>query len=466
MNKKELVLLAIILDIVICTVFMSSCSASITAPSELIKRPSLSIDDRVAFEVIQSNLPNSAELVRPLHPGELTAVGTFNWDKDGKKEVYAFYKNEQNRVAGVILLKFDEGIWKLISKLELPGTDVSFAKFIDFNSDGINDILFGTEGKDGIYSVINAYVWSDGSYKEVWHDVFTELLTFDFDMDGTVEFVNIKLDRASFSSISVFRYADNTFKLLDEIDLDMYIGGYYNVMYGMLHTNIPAVILDFNLGSSSASNAITFENGKLHAVIDPFKTSQKYDETAKWNMIKSRDIDRDGIVEVAKNYELKYYRGKETKHKDLYSWAEFQGYQDKTDDLFQIKALSYINSMNYFEFIFPDKWIRAAEAGDFIVIKSSENDKRNFVSFYCLGKEDNPILLLTFEVFSLEEYDNWLKSDITKNYKIVEMASGVDYKIVAYRIENGSHVRDVDKPKYQSLEITEDEIKFGFSLIR
>ncbi len=469
---KNIRIAILIIYVLILAIFSSSCSFSITAPAELIKRPGLSIDDRVAYEVIHDNLPNMAELVRPLRPGNLTAVGYFNWNDDGEEEVYAFYKNEQASLAGVVLLKLEDGVWKLISKIEVPGTDVAYAKFIDLNSDGISDLLIGTEGREGVYHVIDAYVWDEGEYNEVWHDVFTELLATDLDMDGSVELVNVKLDRANYSTVSVFRYVEDKFELLDEINLDMYISGYYNVVPYQIKDGVNSVVMDFSLGSRTATNVIVFADGKLSTIIDPFQASQNYDETSKLSTVKSRDIDGDGIIEIAKSFQLKYYEDRNIDRRDVYAWQNFVGNVGTNEDSelpehrFEISALSYVDPMNYFEFIFPDKWTRAALNGDLILVKSSENQSRNFVSFFCLAKDDNPVPLITLEVFDLESYDEWMENGINKSYKVVELAGGVDFRIIAYYVDEGKHVRDMDIQKYRSMMIDDDDIRVGFSLIR
>ncbi len=449
--------------ILISIFIFASCDVISKPPAELIKRPKLSVNNKIAKELIDSELHKGYEFVRPLKPGTLTSVDYFDWDLEDGKECYAFYKCKQEKKIGVMVLKKQGETWTVISHIKIAGEDIAYADFVDLNSDGVKDLLFGSEKREGVYGVANAYLWQDSQYEKVWSDVFTELIIDDMDGDENKEIICLKHDRNNSSSVVAYKYEDNYFKVLDEIDLDIYISGYYNVFSDYYNKEQKGLFLDFNLGSKSATNIMRINDGKILCLFEPLKTEQDYKISEKSNDIKSKDINEDGIVEFASNYKLNF-NNKEFKNRGIYAWKQYE--KNESIDYCRVVSLSYIDKNDYYEFIFPEKWTEIAKKGEISAIISGDKDKRKFVSFFYIGSDLNTYELLTIENFDKTAYAEWKNSEISDYYEVQKLYSGRAYNIVAYYNKDLIPYNEEDKEIFDGLMLTESEIKKNFKFIK
>lgn len=438
----------------------SACTIGIKTPTDLAKKPKLSVDETKARDVIEEFLSTSAESIRPLKPGELSAVGYLDWDNEAGSEVYCFYKNAKQHSVGLLLLKKIEGTWQLTEHVELAGEDIAYAKFTDLNRDEVMDLIIGTEAKEGAYNIINAFVSSGGLYKSVWQEAYTEFVIDNLDNEGPQELLVLKFDRGLDSTIACYRFQEDSMVLIDEIALDKFISGYYSVMAAKATDERRALFLDFSLGSKSASNLILLENDKLYALIDPLQTAQDYSYTVKHDNVKSRDVDKDMLTEIPVEYSFKSFSNEMRATSDIYLWralAEEYGELGFID-----KAISYINPNYNYEFVFPPRWIEAANQGKLMVIKSRQSHTRDFISFYMLGEEDSMTLLFTIESFDDEGFEKWQQSEYNKVNEVIVLATFIDRRVVAYYPSNTDRVANQDRQLFRDLMLNERHIENQF----
>lgn len=129
-------------------------------------------------------------------------------------------------------------------------------------------------------------------------------------------------------------------------------------------------------------------------------------------------------------------------------------------------ALSYINPNGYYEFIFPKVWTQAALEGKLSATKSFKNHKRDFISFYYVGKEDKLGELFTIETFLPADYEVWKKREWNAGYEVLELFKTSNICIVAYYMPAYVGVVLEDKEKYNKLMLDESEIIEAFSVIK
>lgn len=440
------------------------CTLGIKTPTDLAKKPKLSVDETKARDVIEDFLSSSAEAIRPLKPGELSAVGYLDWDKEAGSEVYCFYKNVGQHTVGLLLLKKIDGTWQLAENVELAGEDIAYAKFTDLNADEVKDLIIGTEAREGAFNLINAFVSSGEDYENLWQEAYTEFVLDNLDDEGQQELLVLKFDRGLESTISCYRYQDGSMVLIDEIELDKYISGYYSVMAAKATEERRALFLDFSLGSKSASNLIILEGDKLTVLMDPLENAQDYSLTIKHESVKSRDVDKDSMVEIPAEYYFRYPAGEtsgsSSSASDIYLWKEL--IEEEGGLVFRDKALSYINPSYNYEFLFPKRWVEAANSGQLMVIKSRQAHARDFISFYMLGDGGTMTLLFTIESFDDEGYEKWQKSDYNKVNEVLVLATYVDRRVLAYYPSNQNRVAQNDKQLFKELMLKSKHIEAQF----
>lgn len=450
----------VFLFIIISVLLLPSCSIGIKTPTDLVKKPKLSVDETRARDVIAEYLSTSAVSVRPLRPGELSAVGYLDWDEEDGSEVYSFYKNAKSHTAGLLLLKKTEGAWELAGSVEIPGEDIAYAKFIDLNLDNTKDLIIGTEAKEGAYNIINAFVWKNGQFENVWQETFTEFVIDNLDDEGEQELIVVKFDRGVNSSIACYRYRDEGMVLLDELAFDKYISGYYSVIAAKATADRRALFLDFSLGSKSATNVVVLENDKLMALIDPLENAQDYSHTSKLESVKSRDVDQDMLIEIPSEYTIKFSSGDGSTTDDIYLWRQLE--EDELGFYFVDKAMSYINPNYNYEFLFPEEWMKAASEGELAVIKSKQSHSRDFISFYMLGEQDKMNLIFTIESFDDEKYEKWQNNEHNKVNKVLVLATYLNRKVIAYYPDNMDRVGANDRNRFIELMLSDNQILSSF----
>ncbi len=439
-----------------CLNIFTSCSVSTKSPTDLINRPKLSVDNKIAKDLIQRELPTGAKLIRPLKPGKLTSVGYFDWDNDNNDEAYAFYKLEKEQIIGIMILQEEDSTWKVVNKTELAGIDIAYADFIDLNSDGKKDLLFGAEKGENALGTVNLYISNNNNFINVWSAPFTNLVIDDIDNDKNKEILCVKHDRNSESKISAYEYIDGEIRLLDELKMDVYISGYYNVFSGYLEENKKALFLDFNLGSKSASNIIELKDKKLQPLFPLFNKDDAYKISEKSNDIKSKDINKDDLVEFASNYNLSFLSN-QSSEKGIYAWNK---YKADSKDKFEVVDISFIDKKAFYEFIFPEAWFTAINNQKISAVISSDKHKRNFVTYFYVCNDLDMYELLTFEYFENEEEYNEFKNSIkNKYYEYFDVFNTGKSRLIAYYNKSLTIKNQDSNREYISLKLTKDEIK-------
>ncbi len=387
---------SITLCLLILLIAATGCGASFKSPVEMIKKPKMVASQQIAKEVIDANIPVGSKLVRPLESNNLSSVGMIDWNGDGLNEVYAFYKNAESLEAGVMILSQNQEKWTVKALVEDVGVDIAFAEFVDFNDDHILDVVLGLTAKDDTFKSLVVFEWqADGSYKLIFKDVYTEIRIQDVNQDAKNEMLVLKLDRNQFASAAIHRYQEGTLVKIDEVQMDSFISGYYGIQFGQVAKDQFGFILDFKIGSKSATNILLFNDDRLSLVFDVFESDNRYDQTIKDAPILSADINEDGVVEIGNRLLPYNYDEWSNDPPYLNTWFQWDGKSG-----LDLVRMNYLDETIGYRFDFPQRWIDAAYQGQLTVIKSRRFMNRQFLDVYLSPKE-----AVLYKIFSLEIMD-------------------------------------------------------------
>ncbi len=454
---KRIGLLLTILALLLC-----GCKQSVASPIELIKKPRLPEDEIFPREYIYQDIPTGSRLIRPQQSSNLSSISYIDWDGDRQREVYAFYKTATANKVGVIILDKGEQGWSTKTTTEVAGVDIKFADFIDFNDDGVKDLIMGVSMKGELFDALVVYEWRDDNYVEVYSDIFTDLTVDDFDEDGVPDIMLLRFDRNKVAFVGLVSYVDGEYELVDLIGLDEDIMGYYNIVFGNATSDIKGLFLDERRGAHYMTNIVYYKNGKLAKLLDDRVSERFPTSLTKTYQIKSRDINRDGIIEVGNRSAL----GPEREKSSVLTAYVENWYQWDGNRNFNLVYMRLFSEVDGFSLTLPRRWVKISQDDQLLIIPARDSFNSRFVHVYFKVARDEIYKLLTIEKLN---YDKFIERKAELNRAgIVNFELTHDDKnyYLAYYQRNDAMLPSAYRDLYQSLFIEKDELRNYFQLLR
>ncbi len=462
-TEKEFTMKKTILIILLFSVLLlCGCSdGAIESPIDLIKKPRVPGDQMFPREQIYQEIPVGSKLIRPLKSNNLSAINYIEWDNNSDREIYAFYKIAVDNKIGVVLLINDGKGWQTLTTIEMAGSDIEFANFVDFNGDGVKDLILGLSMPSELFDALAVYQWQDGNYVEIYRDVYTNLTVEDVDDDGVVDILLLRLDRNKEAIASLISYQNDGFRAIDTIDLDEYIIGYYNVVFGKATAETTGLFIDKRLGSNYMTNIIVYRNGRLELAFDEQLTDQSRPQLMKPFQIASRDINNDGIIEIGNRIESPLQILKSTANQLFFdTWYRWDGANG-----LDLVLMVYENKKDGFRLTLPNRWAKAANNGQLVLIPARDKVVNRFLHIYYSVGEDEYYKLLTIEKIKKHNYQKKIRQLTENGVSYFDLASDGQHNFIAYFQKNTNTVDDEYRSGYEALFLTEEELRKSFQII-
>ncbi len=442
-----------IILLLIMAVSLSACSVVLKTPTELIKKPALPSSD-IAQNSILESLPAGAKLIRPYNSGELSSLDYFAWDEDDEQEIYAFFKNSEKSSVGVLVSDKNSGSWQTQAIIEEVAGDIAFVSFVDFDQDGIKDILLGLSVNDDTLSVLNCYHWQNNQYVNIFSEKYANILIDDISGDGKDDIFLFNLDLANYIQVKVLQYQTDTLVVANELTLGDYDTGYYSVQPAFYQKDKKAICIDRVIGSQYSSNLLLFDGQKISTYFDTNSNLASYEQTYKRIPIKSSDINGDGLINIAStlvpdNYQKNYNNDDYVPY--LSAWHMLD------DDKMEVISLSYDNMVDSYRIILPHKWFKAYQEGKLKFLKSRPNAKKNYISFYYTTAE-NSYRLYTIENIASDNYDQLKEQIETWGGKYYLHGFNSKSNFVGYSFSENGNLSFEDRLEFNRLLLNENEL--------
>lgn len=394
----------------LCLVLMnlSNCGVNLAPPVELLEKPKLNLDQQFVIELIMSIVPYDSYIARPMKSKSVSSVGFVDINGDGNNEIYAFYVDKNAKNVGLILVHKKENEWKLLNDIKLSGTDIAYADFINCDKDWINEFVIGTIVEEQLHK--NLYILkSDGLNLNIaYKDFYSELVIDDFDEDRRNDIAIFKLDRNNYSYAEILKFDGEQVEVVSKVELDPYISAYYNIQYGNISRDQKAFVLDFETGSKSATNILLYEKNVLFKVFDSFELDPEYKRTLKLSPIKSQDIDKDGLIEIANNFKINSNIGKPKNSSGLIIWNNY--YRDSLI----IKKMFFLGDKNHIKIDIPRAYVKEILDNSLELVDYNLNGKDYQLDFYIdLGNKFSKFISL--KKLNEKDFKEYIESDHSEN---------------------------------------------------
>ncbi|MDO7904892.1 hypothetical protein Q5741_00525 [Paenibacillus sp. JX-17] len=271
-------------------------------PVSLMNTPIMSTDKEKLVSVINTQLRDipGATLLRPRDPDDSNTIRRGDLNNDGTEEAVVFYEapDDTPRIHGM-LLEEQQGTWVKKLTFEGKGLELESLKLVDLTNDGQLDIVAGYstgDDQDG-QNLLVVYRYNGSSIEKVLEMPYSKFLVednrrepLDLNGDGINDLTVISYKQNEMPSVTTYQY-NGSFQEIGKLDLDNTVNNFYNIVAGKIAKNKEGIIIDTQLAAHSYySSMITMNNEVMEEV-------QLQDHTQKDAMIKSGDVDGDGIIE-------------------------------------------------------------------------------------------------------------------------------------------------------------------------
>ncbi|KGX87592.1 hypothetical protein [Pontibacillus litoralis] len=325
---------------------LSGCTIAHT-PAQLITPPALPKQDQQLWNAIQSDIPESAQLISPRGGLRDQTIFQEDLDLDGSDEAVIFYTEQSfSPYIHFAIYDYTEDDWNSMVHKQLEGYELDYFNFMPTDANKLS-LVVGLAQGEGQTKQLHMYNMNQEGKKEIFSTHYSNILLDDLTQDGVTDMTIITLDRLNSAQAALYQWNDSkSVEKLSELSLDPYVNGYINAIAGKVSKNKRGIWLDAQVGAhSGTSYLLTYEEGHL---LNVFEDLNHIQTTSPYPM-ESKDINGDGIIEMG--YKIAPH-GQEYAMVDT-PWIDVYGQWDGDNGLIEVQR-SYFQGE--FIIVFPSLW--------------------------------------------------------------------------------------------------------------
>ncbi len=355
--------------------FLCGCSDISFGEQTLLRPPRATGDQAEIQNIIKEQTGSSYNLKYPGTGEYRSAVTVFKTGNDNKEYAVALYSTEKGSKQNISIISHEENGWNLVGSFSKTGTGVDRLIFEDINSDGQDEIMVGWTTYNEGQNTLSAYSLENESVREMAiSESYTDLMIADITENYSKDIILLSLrSNQSPSTAKLLQYSEQEKKPIAKlsIELDSEVTEFANTIYGKISPTKNGIVIDGEKNGGMLSTQIIYYDTALQKLYNPLVTDSGTAATNRKDMITSRDINGDGIIEVPVVSQLPVPANTEASAVcSLVSWSAI--------DL-EKSVLSHVVStvMNYkdgYYFVMPESW-----NGNVTAVSDAE---RRCLSFY------------------------------------------------------------------------------------
>ncbi|SMG24265.1 FG-GAP repeat domain-containing protein [Paenibacillus aquistagni] len=374
-----------------CTFIINGCEW-VQDPKLLMSVPKLPEEQANLMSIINAQLPEGGEKVRPNNSTDGSAVRMADLDGDGKAEAIVFYEipDSDVRLHGMIL-KSDGKEWKKVADFEGGGVRLDYVETVDLTRDNRLDLLvgYGSQDRDSLNKGMVVYSFVNNRIEKIFEQPYSQAVIDDLDGDSKKELYIVSHHKGKPPLLSQYQYMDQKLTKTAEIQMDVEVNAVYNMVSGLISKDKRGLVLDLSVGANYyASIGLLCLDGQ-------FIEAVPMENTIRSKSYSSTDINNDGIIEFVKNetpqgwdifreYEVPYFL-------NYFQW-------DGKNEL-KLVQKQYRDYSDRFHFTIPTSWYGRVSV-------DTKSDRDEYIRFIDYQTNETLAEIKFFSIENWERYKN------------------------------------------------------------
>lgn len=287
---------------------LSLCGCSdISFGEQTLLRPPRATGDQAEIQNIIKEQTGSSYTLKYPRKGEYrSAVTVFETGKDKKEYAVALYSTEKGTKQNISIISHEADGWKWVGGHTNTCTGIDRLIFDDINNDGKDEILVGWTTVNEGQNTLSAYSIEDENIREMAiSESYTDLVIADITENESrdIMLLTLKFNQAP-STAKLLQYSEQEKRPIAKlsIELDQEITRFANTMYGKITSAKNGIVIDGEKNGGMFSTQVIYYDTALQKLYNPLVTESdsgaSSNVTTRKDMITSRDINGDGIIEL------------------------------------------------------------------------------------------------------------------------------------------------------------------------
>ena len=424
--------------------FCSGCSDISFSDSTLIRPPRATGDKAEIQDIIAKEAGGSYTLKYPQNGDYRSAIIMYE-SKQITECAIALYSTENDTNIHVSIIEYTGEKWECAGTFSNSGAGVDCVMFDDINGDKKDEIIIGWSTYNSSLKTLTAYTFGNEGIREmIIDDTYDEIIVSDITGNNVKDIILFSLSTSDApSTAKLFQYSEQEKRPIGKfsLELDSNITRFSNIMVGNVDNNKNGIIIEGEKSDGVFATQIIYFDDDKNALVNPLVTVNNgttSNVTTRKDIIISRDIDNDGIIEVPVVTQMPA-----SENDDISTICSITSWKQliTKENILGTKLNTIINYTDGYYFIMPEKW-------NSMVTAKTDPDNRQ-MTFYIWSTNTNSIgdKLLTIYRFTQTEWDNVDKSNLIH---LEDVSDGSTNAVFAAQIFT-TNAKD-------SLNINEDEV--------
>ena len=434
----------LVLILTLCVFFCSGCSDINFSDGTLIRPPRATGDKAEIQDIITEEAGGSYTLKYPQNGDYRSAIIMYE-SKQITECAIALYSTENDANMHVSIIKYNGEKWECAGTFSNSGAGVDCVMFNDINGDKKDEIIIGWSTYNSNLKTLTAYTFGNNGIREMTiDDTYDEMVITDITGNNVKDIILFSLSTSDApSTAKLLQYSEQEKRPIGKysLELDSNITRFSNIMVGNVDEDKNGTIIEGEKSGGVFATQVIYFNDKENALVNPLVTVNNNtvsNVTTRKDIIVSRDVDDDGIIEVPVVTQMSASENDDISTIcSITSWKQLA----TEENILETDMNTVINYTDGYYFIMPEKWNGTVTA-------KTDPDNRQ-MTFYIWSTNTNSIgdKLLTIYRFTQTEWDNIDKSNLIH---LEDVSNSTTNAVFAAEIFP-TNAKD-------SLNITEDEV--------
>ncbi len=340
--------------LILCFALVSSgCTSTFLSIDGLIMAPKLNEEQTQIYHALIDSVGKDIKLKYPKNGEERSPFVLRDIDNDGQDEAIVFYETVSKTTENLSRLRINvldvrEERWDSVYDKAAYGMDVDQVLFPSYDDGQEDYVVVGFQMNQNEKKVC-VYEFSEYGLQEMMQEPYSALALMDIDGGGEDEL--LLLNCTSDHTAKVIKYMTGSFVSQYETGMDTSVTEYTSITRSVQNGGV-YIYVDGRRGTDQIGTEILKISGRGLVNLTG-STGNRLPILPRRAGLPSQDVDGDGVVEIPQEQPMPGYANVSDTEKEMQNvWVTV----NENEDDYQQQFISYYNSKDGYNFIFPQKW--------------------------------------------------------------------------------------------------------------